>query len=258
MLALDIGIKHLAYCVSNDTGIIQQWSIVNLTEDTNVPVVCMVCTKPAKVVIPDGTVCGKHVPKSIPWITDKKTSPTIPELQAFLKEREMDIKGKKEILLARAKTVGAMYLPKIKSVMTWAENTCRLHDAIRSWITRDWEHMKQVQDVYIEHQPVLKNPVMKTVQLLIFASMRERYLTTPRDTVTRFHFVHAGKKVQGMEAGDAGYKDRKKGGEQRVQTHLETFPIDSSSRGWLDWWKAQPKRDDLADALCMILDHVKK
>jgi hypothetical protein len=90
-----------------------------------------------------------------------------------------------------------MPLVKQKSTASFADNTTNLHDAIRGWITRDWAHLAAVKDVYIEHQPVLKNPVMKTVQLLIFASLRERFLAAHRQVA--FHFVHAGKKVKGAE-----------------------------------------------------------
>ena len=110
-----------------------------------------------------------------------------------------------------------------------------------------------MKDVYIEHQPVLKNPVMKTVQLLIFASLRERYISEGRHAVT-FHFVHAGKKVQGAEVGDAGYKDRKAGGETRAKLYLGKFPFGSEQHRWFMWWQAQSKKDDLADTLCMCLD----
>jgi len=138
--------------------------------------------------------------------------------------------------------------------MSFADNTTRLHDAIRGWVTRDWQYLVDIKDIYIEHQPVLKNPVMKTVQLLIFASLRERYLTAGKDVA--FHFVHAGKKVKGAEVGDAGYKDRKAGSEERCKVFLAKFPFGSEHSRWLQWWTAQSKKDDLADALCMILDSV--
>jgi hypothetical protein len=152
------------------------------------------------------------------------------------------------------KAIATMPLEKKKSVMSFADNTTRLHDAIRGWITRDWQYLVDIKHVYIEHQPVLKNPVMKTVQLLIFASLRERYLSAGKDVA--FHFVHAGKKIKGAEVGDAGYKDRKAGSEERCKVFLEKFPFGSAHSRWLQWWTAQIKKDDLADALCMILDSV--
>jgi hypothetical protein len=263
MLSLDIGIKHLAYCVAEkitDKPHIKHWSLVNLTDlnDTAKPV-CVTCGKPAKATAapPLGLVCNKHIPKGS-QIFDEATgkpltkAPSVAQLQAFLRAKGLDVKGQRPVLLARVEAIATLALVKKKSVMSFADNTTNLHDAIRGWITRDWLKIKDVKDVYIEHQPVLKNPVMKTVQLLIFASLRERFLAN--DSVVAFHFVHAGKKVKGAEVGDAGYKDRKAGAEARVKDYLGKFPLVSDQQDWLRWWLQQPKKDDLADTVCMILD----
>jgi len=264
MLSLDIGIKHLAYCVAESNAekkpLIKQWSLVNLTDlnDTE-KAVCMTCGKPAKATSPQGLVCTRHIPKGS-QIFDETTgkcitkAPSIAQLQGFLRAKGLDTKGQRPILLARVESLVTLPLVKKKSAMSFAENTTKLHDAIRGWITRDWSHLSGVKTVYIEHQPVLKNPVMKTVQLLIFASLRERFLSNNLNV--EFHFVHAGKKVKGAEVGDAGYKDRKAGAEVRVKDYLSKFPLVSSQQDWLRWWMVQPKKDDLADTLCMILDAV--
>jgi hypothetical protein len=114
--------------------------------------------------------------------------------------------------------------------------------------------LKDVRQVYIEHQPVLKNPVMKTVQILIFATLRERLLSLGGAQPVEFYFIHAGKKVKGAEVGDAGYKDRKAGGEARVRAYLNRFPMGTEQHRWYQWWLGQGKKDDLADTLCMLLD----
>ena len=268
MLALDIGIKHLAYCVGINTDLsgtkvqIKHWSLVNLTNlsDTAKPV-CATCGKPPKATSQGNPVCGKHIPKGS-QIFDEGTGkpitkqPTIAQLQAFLRAKGQDTKGQRTALMARVESLATMPLVKKKSAMSFADNTCNLHDAIRGWIERDWVHLQGVKDVYIEHQPVLKNPVMKTVQLLIFATLRDRFLASGSGQQVAFHFVHAGKKVKGAAVGDAGYKDRKAGGEARVKEYLSKFPLASPQQDWLRWWLTQAKKDDLADTLCMLLDAV--
>jgi len=267
MLALDIGIKHLAYCCAYPevdlSGVklplVKHWALVNLQDLNDTPkATCHLCPKPPKAKSPQGLVCGRHLKKDMQIFDEAtglpiKKTPTISQLQAFLKVKGLDTKGQRPALLARAETVAVMPLVKAKSTASFADNTSNLHDAIRGWITRDWQYLKDIKDVYIEHQPVLKNPVMKTVQLLIFASLRERYINQGRHAVT-FHFVHAGKKVQGAEVGDAGYKDRKAGGEARAKLYLGKFPFGSEQHRWLTWWQGQHKKDDLADTLCMCLD----
>jgi len=266
MLALDIGIKNLAYCVGTMQGEkvhVKHWSLVNLTDlnQTQQKPMCQ-CGKPAKASIQSGYVCGRHLKGHI-QICDETTGnpitkqPTIQHLQAFLKLKGLDTKGQRPALLARASLAGvALPLVKVKSVASFADNTSRLHDAIRDWITRDWDHIKDVKDIYIEHQPVLKNPVMKTVQILIFATLRERLLAVSNAlNQPTFHFIHAGKKVKGAAVGDAGYKDRKAGGEARVVDYMSKFTdVNQMQQGWYAWWQQQTKKDDLADTLCMLLD----
>jgi len=265
MLALDIGIKHLAYCVAKPStdisGLkikVEHWSLVNLTDlNDTAKACCETCGKPAKAMSPKGLVCGRHLVKDNQIFDEATGKPitkaaTNSQMIAFLKAKGLDHKGNRTQLFEKVRNIVTLPLVKAKSVASFADNTTRLHDAIRGWITRDWEKLRHVKDVYIEHQPVLKNPVMKTVQLLIFASLRERFLSNGLSVAT--HFVHAGKKVKGAEVGDAGYKDRKAGGEARARDYLSKFPIVSDQQDWLRWWLGQTKKDDLADCLCMCLD----
>jgi len=270
MLALDIGIKHLAFCVATTNAEkkpqIKHWSLVNLTDLNDIAKpVCEItgphsvsgCGKPAKAMSPKGLVCGRHLVKDNQIFDEATGKPIVKDatngqMIAFLKAKGLDHKGNRTELFEKVRNIVTLPLVKKKSVASFADNTTRLHDAIRGWILRDWDKLKDVKDVYIEHQPVLKNPVMKTVQLLIFASLRERYLSEGKTVA--FHFVHAGKKVKGAEVGDAGYKDRKAGGEARARDYLSKFPIVSDQQDWLRWWLAQTKKDDLADCLCMCLD----
>lgn len=264
MLSLDIGIKHLAYCVATlnpeKKPVINHWSLVNLTDlNDTAKTSCETvgCGKPAKAISPRGLVCGRHLIKDNQIFDETTGKPIVKaatngQMIAFLKAKGLDHKGNRLELYEKVRNIVTLPLVKKKSVMSFADNTTNLHDAIRGWITRDWLKLREVKDVYIEHQPVLKNPVMKTVQLLIFASLRERFLAN--DLSVAFHFVHAGKKVKGAEVGDAGYKDRKTGAEARVKDYLGKFPLVSDQQDWLRWWLQQPKKDDLADTVCMILD----
>lgn len=255
MLCIDVGIKNLAMCIGDKSGI-RHWAVVNLSKLDDTPVVCTVCGKPAKFTSPDGKVCGRHVAKNALWITDqdgkKVDKPTVAHLQAFLTANQKDPKGKKEQLVERANMIATIPMPKAKNMNTFASNTTQVHDAIRGWIDRDAIHLDTVRHVYIEHQPVLKNPVMKTVQILVFCSLRDRFLNAGKKV--DFHFVHAGKKIKGETVGDEGYKDRKNAGIDRARAYLMTFPEDSDQRKWLTYMEGLKKKDDVCDTLCMLLD----
>jgi hypothetical protein len=55
----------------------------------------------------------------------------------------------------------------------------------------------------------------------------------------------------GEEKGDAGYKDRKQASETRAANFLKAHP----QAKWQTKWQGASKKSDLADALCMCLDH---
>jgi len=69
----------------------------------------------------------------------------------------------------------------------------------------------------------------------------------------RLKLVHAGKKVQGAEKGDAGYKDRKAGSEARVSALFKTTTL-TDTLAWSTKYASASKKSDLADALCMCID----
>jgi hypothetical protein len=92
---------------------------------------------------------------------------------------------------------------------------------------------------------------MKSVQVLLFAVLREKFLADAR--VASFHLVHAKKKVQDAAAGDAGYAERKKGSEARIQDLFTKTPTIASSEIKTMWLSAK-KKSDMADAICMCVD----
>jgi len=207
------------------------------------------------------------VPKDQPQLVDVATGKPITQpsralLQTFLASKGLKTTGSLRVLSERAAGVASLPLPptKAKAVRSFAMNTNRLHDAIRNWIARDWHVLKDVTSVYIEHQPVLKNPTMKTVQFLVYATLRERLLAAHADggTDVSFHFTHASTKVKGCTGldGDAGYASRKAFARSRTLRFLEQSDADTDNHTWWTWLMAQKKTDDLSDAFCMLLDAV--
>jgi hypothetical protein len=137
--------------------------------------------------------------------------------------------------------------PKVKKALETELTT--LHDSIRTFITANLEHFRQSTHILLENQPVLKNPTMKSVQILLFATLRDMLQPTPPP----LRLVHAGKKVVGMEAGDAGYKSRKDASEAKVMKLLGEAKV-ADAQKWLSYFKGHGKKSDLADAFCMCWD----
>jgi hypothetical protein len=92
---------------------------------------------------------------------------------------------------------------------------------------------------------------MKSVQILLFATLRDILQPGPPP----LKLVHAGKKVQGLETGDSGYKSRKDASEAKVEQLLTAGKLDDAAK-WLTLFKGHGKKSDLADAFCMCWDRM--
>lgn len=121
------------------------------------------------------------------------------------------------------------------------------------------ELFKDCSDILLENQPVLKNPHMKSVQVLLFATLREKFYqesdlaTSNPIPIPKFYLVHAKKKVQNVIKGDEGYKERKEKSEERVNELLKNKSVIISKEIEDNWTKSK-KKSDMADALCMCFD----
>jgi hypothetical protein len=141
-------------------------------------------------------------------------------------------------------------LIKPKLVKAAEQSLADLHDALMRFVKEKWTLFKSSQYVLLENQPAFKNPHMKSVQVLLFAVLREAFIR--EDLKPAFHLVHAKKKVA-AEAGDEGYKARKQGSEDRLEELFRSGAVRDSGTV-LEAWTAAKKRSDMSDALCMCVD----
>ncbi len=255
--AFDIGIKNLAFCVF-DTGSKQPlaWANVNILPETEkvAPTSCSKCKAKAKYILPNAIgnsveVCKKHLGVSIILPGGETKIPAAATLKTLCKSNGLQASGtKKEDLLAALKTKFATPIETPKKVAATHQPMAVLHDGILKMITDNWTTFQKVNQFALENQPVLKNPTMKTVQILLYASLRSAFLSRGLKAPD-VDLVHASKKVQGAAVGDEGYSERKAGSEARAETWLK-----ANATGWLKVLTDAKKKSDLADALCMCLD----
>jgi hypothetical protein len=91
---------------------------------------------------------------------------------------------------------------------------------------------------------------MKSVQVLLFATIREKFLSNSQ--TPEYHLVHAKKKVSDAKKGDEGYSERKNKSEERLKKLFDEGDV-KNDKIYEDWKKAK-KKSDMADALCMCVD----
>ena len=250
VLAFDIGIKNLAFCVLQGNQV-QALENVNLLPEVEA-VPCASCKLRASFQIQTAVYCKRHVPKThtiIKELTGKKL-PTHAALKELAKTHGVTVQGTKEKCLEALATTFAFHFEQPKQANASHVSLELIHDALRAFVSRSWSLFTGCTHVLLENQPAFKNPHMKSVQVLLFATLREQFLI--HGETPSYHFVHAKKKVQDAQKGDAGYAERKNKSEERL---IELFQSGSVvGAEWYEKWKKASKKSDMADALCMTVD----
>ncbi len=270
VLAFDIGIKNLAWCLmatgpANEPQIIS-WENYNLLQDVEgakaEATVCSQCKAKATYWSDDHTKfsCKRHVPTNRPVLLDDATKkpvtkiPSVAALRATAKATGQDAKKMtKDQLISYLSKQNSLPLGKeAKATKTKEVGMNELYDGIRSAVRANWSAFSQAERVQLENQPAYKNPVMKTVQCFLFAALREAFYATGK-APPAFELVHAKKKGEYEDKGDDGYAERKDNSKQKVEQSLASAGT-THANTWLAKFKAHKKRDDMADAYCMCLN----
>lgn len=115
------------------------------------------------------------------------------------------------------------------------------HDGVEIW------------HILIENQPVMKNPTMKSVQMMLFTYFRMMHIHG--QCTTHVKFVSAMKKnsymkSKGYELKAKDYQANKATSITCAKDWLEANPINDA---WKEMLEAHKKKDDLCDALLQII-----
>ena len=184
VIAFDIGIKNLAWCALKDK-IILGWDNYNLmSESSNIEVKKASCTlcksKPVY-----GTVCSRHCPQTHPPLKDVSGNilKKIPDMKT-LREVLNKVPGlhkspqKKEDVL---KELSKFYsIPVIEPKVQKAPDVglITLHNSLQKLVKENAPLWSKASIILLENQPAFKNPTMKSVQMLLFATLRDLLPTT--------------------------------------------------------------------------------
>lgn len=264
VLAFDIGIKNLAWCCLQKQGTsytILGWDNVNLLDETSnlekSDAKCLLCKVKGSYIHSENAYCARHAPAGYPALQDAsgKLIKSIPA--ASVCKQLLQAKGvakppiKKDALVIGLAKYYSMPVVKQKVKVGVDTNLTQIHDSLRNLVTNNYAMWKNCTIVCLENQPAFKNPTMKSVQMLLFATLRDILQPSP----PQIKLVHASKKVQGAAKGDAGYAERKAGSEQRVQAFLQGPTQQcTNAAAMASRFNGALKKSDLADALCMCVD----
>lgn len=258
--SFDLGIKNLSYAVatfdiSGTLLAIPRWANLNLLADgadsqtqTRCP-----CGGPASYTdVGVRLYCKKCAKKSQKPPIELAATAKLAEWKAWSKgtggTTTAAITTKAAIMNAAAAIRLLHYKPpKAKGVS--------LQDLLASMercLSAELPWLAHAQRIRIENQPAEFAPHMKSIQIMLFTLIDHR-LRTEYDWKGSIEFVNASVKTRGTTAGTGkdAKKSRKDAGIQRVSAILDARVAEQAA-----WWRAQAKRDDLADALLMCVDGV--
>ena len=222
ILSFDVGIKNLAYCLleydsEKKTRLIKKWDIVNLSYyDTVDPEINYLLGNYKTMKI--GQLKEAMSKYQLP--TDQKKPELVQTLEKYL-IRKRFLKKKMSI-----QDTGLVMVSKLDQL----------------------SFLQEAELVLIENQPSLKNPIMKSVQMLLYSYFLIRGMVDLQK-VTDIKLISASNKlkkcntIEKFKDRSKSYKDRKKLAVDYCYYLLEELePIEQQ-----DYFSGNCKKDDLAD-----------
>jgi len=261
-LAFDIGIKNLAYCLMDADSKIKDWGIIDLTNGPITKRKCNYlgddgCKHPAKccnLIDKSKLYCGVHkkkVPKDELLDLNKFRCSTT-KCKFAAKYRNPD-----KILYAckkHSKDLGA----ELEEVFQKGANKIPILEIGRTIFKRlaEYPQFLEADHVIIENQPVLKNPTMKSVQMILFAFFISNESKTKK--FKNISLVSASNKLKVFK-GEINpditqIKDKYKRNKAMAIEHcVKILEADCEmNQTHIDFFNTyKSKRDDLADAYLM-------
>lgn len=266
--AFDLGIKNLSYCVasfdaSGSLVTIRRWANLNLLADgadSQAQTRCSIlvgerpCGGPASWSDGARLFCKKCAKKSAkpPLVLEDKT---LKGLRAAAATLGIDAKKLKKDEVTAA--LGAHRLLPYKAPKAKGVSLQAILAGMEACLDKELVHLATADRIRIENQPSEFAPHMKSVQMMLFVLVDHR-LRREYSWKGTIEFANASVKTRGMKEAGTGKeakRSRKLAGIAKVRETLTAAGISVAAH--LDWWSAQAKQDDLADAFLMCLDGFK-
>ncbi len=269
VLSFDIGIRNLAWCMmekqTDASGvIILGWDNYDLLAGQSAQTAsesaanCVSCSSKATYETRGGVYCVRHCPLDRPAFRDlsgnllKRLPPANTLKQILTSKGVPKVPKSKGDLIKKISELFALPILKQKKKKAIDTELSILHDGIRRFVTKHKDLFAKCETICLENQPVLKNPTMKSVQILLFATLRDILQPDLSKAPPTLKLVHAKVKVTAT-TGDEGYAERKAGSEKRASDYLESGKV-KQGQHWRTHLAKYTKKNDLTDAFCMCLD----
>ena len=210
ILSFDVGIKNLSFCLLNDE-VIEDWGILNICTDS-------VCDH-------HNAKTGQRCDKSVKF-RDKEGFQVCPAHKKLKQYAHKKFKG----------------IPKKKNPML-EQGTCIVEtlQQKKEFLTVDW--------VVIENQPALKNPTMKSIQMILYSYFLIEGMCSDTSSIESIQMINARNKLKAYSGPPipCDIKDKYKKTKFLGIQYCDAM-IGDQEDTWTHLFATSKKKDDLADA----------
>ena len=214
VLSFDIGIKNLCFCELNDKGKILDWAIVNISNDV-----------PCEHKMKNGKCCDKP--------------------GTFIYKCKLD---NSEMYLCTSHSKNKCY-DKVKKFNNPKNNIFHISQNLVKKLDEFKFIERNITDVIVENQPSLKNPTMKSIQMIVYSYFLVNGICKDDSSITGLEMINARNKLKVYkgEPIKCDIKETYKRNKFLAVKYCEKM-ITEEEQKFIDLYNDSKKKDDLSDS----------
>jgi hypothetical protein len=224
VLSFDIGIKNLCFCELNDKGKILDWAIVNISNDV-----------PCEHKMKNGKCCDKP--------------------GTFIYKCKLD---NSEMYLCTSHSKNKCY-DKVKKFNNPKNNIFHISQNLVKKLDEFKFIERNITDVIVENQPSLKNPTMKSIQMIVYSYFLVNGICKDDSSIVGLEMINARNKLKVYkgEPIKCDIKETYKRNKFLAVKYCEKMIIDEEQK-FIDLYNVSKKKDDLSDSYLQGIYYLNK
>ena len=224
VLSFDIGIKNLCFCELNDKGKILDWAIVNISNDV-----------PCEHKMKNGKCCDKP--------------------GTFIYKCKLD---NSEMYLCTSHSKNKCY-DKVKKFNNPKNNIFHISQNLVKKLDEFKFIERNITDVIVENQPSLKNPTMKSIQMIVYSYFLVNGICKDDSSIVGLEMINARNKLKVYkgEPIKCDIKETYKRNKYLAVKYCEKMIVDEEQK-FIDLYNVSKKKDDLSDSYLQGIYYLNK
>ena len=224
ILSFDIGIKNLCFCELNETGKILDWSIVNISNDI-----------PCEHKMKNGKCCDKP--------------------GTYIYKSKLD---DSDMYLCTSHSKNKCY-DKVKKFKNPKNDIFHISQNLVEKLDEYDFCNRNISEVIVENQPSLKNPTMKSIQMIVYSYFLINGVCNSNSTINNLEMINARNKLK-VYKGEPIVCDIKETYKRNKYLAIEycgKMILDEEQK-FIDLYDDSKKKDDLSDSYLQGIYYLNK